>query len=198
MTSTLKTCGPDRFVAMKVAEAVNAWLPKYESGPRSQIRLDVVAELTLDVVMPAMAEARKSFNEHRAAFAAADERQFILDAITHPAGYDVDLFAMLCVRPTDQGAYCVTYEPTGFKDDPRNWEKCFEDPREAVDYFLAKRNELDIGVDHDVRLLSAERKKPLHKLTEEERAFIKESLPTEEQAREYFEQFPVEWAGEVK
>lgn len=81
----------------------------------------------------------------------------IIALIQHPAGYDVDLFAMLCVRPTEDGKFCVTYEPTG-RPDPRNWDKCFDRPQEAVDYFLMKRQELKLGIDFEVKGSPQERR----------------------------------------
>ncbi len=83
------------------------------------------------------------------------ERDMMVALLKHPAGYDIDLFAMYCVRPTEDGKFCVTYEPTGLPD-PRNWEKCFDRPDEAVDYFLAKRQELQLGIDFEVTGLRQE------------------------------------------
>ena len=48
------------------------------------------------------------------------EKQMIVAIITHPAGYDVDLFSMFCVRPTEDGKFCVTYQPTGLPDPGRS------------------------------------------------------------------------------
>lgn len=82
-----------------------------------------------------------------------DEVDFVVQVITHPAGFDLDLFAMLCCRPTDQGVYCVTYNPTGEYNDPDKWEECFEDPVEAARYFVAKRNEMKLGIDYEINML---------------------------------------------
>ena len=83
------------------------------------------------------------------------EKQMIVAIITHPAGYDVDLFSMFCVRPTEDGKFCVTYQPTGLPD-PRNWEKCFDRPDEAVDYFLKMRQQLQLGIDIETKLMRQE------------------------------------------
>lgn len=78
------------------------------------------------------------------------EIELITAVITHPAGYDVDLFATFCVRPVEDGSYCVSYEGVNLKD---SWEKCFTDPVEAAKYFVAKRHELQLGIDIELELM---------------------------------------------
>ncbi len=38
-----------------------------------------------------------------------EEIELITKIISHPAGYDVDLFGTFCVRPTDQGVWEVDW-----------------------------------------------------------------------------------------
>ena len=82
-----------------------------------------------------------------------DEVALVLATVTHPAGFDVDLFGgMLCVRPTDQGVFCVSWDLFCVDDGrPRkdSGERCFNDPRRAVALFCRLRQREQIGVDFE-------------------------------------------------
>ena len=73
------------------------------------------------------------------------EIDFVVKVITHPAGYDLDLFGYFCVRPTDQGVWCVSYDHPG----KYCWEKCFPTALEAATYFVNTRIKDKIGVDFE-------------------------------------------------
>lgn len=78
-----------------------------------------------------------------------EEIDFVVQVITHPAGFDLDLFGCFCIRPTDQGVWCVAWV------DPINpinigTEKCFSTPIEAATFFVNKRYEDRIGIDFEI------------------------------------------------
>ena len=82
-----------------------------------------------------------------------EEIEFVLKVITHPVGYDLDLFGTMCVRPTDQGVWCVSWEENTkivdgkFTTDER--EQCFPTPQEAAEFFVRKRIADEIGLDFE-------------------------------------------------
>jgi len=72
------------------------------------------------------------------------EVDFVENVITHYAGYDLDLFGYLCIRPTDQGIWCV---------DVGNEEIVFSSPKEAAVFFVQTRLKLNLGLDLEVNHL---------------------------------------------
>jgi len=88
-----------------------------------------------------------------------EEIEFILKVITHPVGYDLGLFGTMCVRPTDQGAWCVSWEDCVYETKPgfttqflrvTEKESCFPTPREAAEFFVKKRTEIELGLDFEI------------------------------------------------
>lgn len=69
----------------------------------------------------------------------------LLRLITGPEGYEVDLFAMLCLRPLEDGRFAVSYEPPDAEEE----ETVYETAGEAVDAFLALRDKLKLGYDYE-------------------------------------------------
>jgi hypothetical protein len=93
------------------------------------------------------------------------EEDLILALITHPAGYIVDLFAMLSVRGADEGltSYEVEWDhgygvlghvPENAASAGPTWAN-FKDPRDAVAFFLKKREEFGLGLDLEAEAFRA-------------------------------------------
>lgn len=96
-----------------------------------------------------------------------EEIDFVLKVITHSAGYDLDLFGSMCVRPTDQGVWCVNWEQDQPINDSSNdlyfcmiqsrygdrtiyeIEKSFPTAKEAAEFFVRKRYQKKIGLDFE-------------------------------------------------
>lgn len=69
-----------------------------------------------------------------------EEIAFVISVITHPAGYDLDLFGDFCIRPTDQGVWCVDWADESFT---------FDNPRSAAEHFVRLRFSREIGIDFE-------------------------------------------------
>jgi hypothetical protein len=82
-----------------------------------------------------------------------EQIDFVIEVITHPAGYDLDLFGSLCVRPTDQGVWCVSWKPDRPLQhngrDIYEIEKSFPTAEEAAEFFVRKRYQEKIGLDFE-------------------------------------------------
>lgn len=76
-----------------------------------------------------------------------EEIELITKIISHPAGYDVDLFGTFCVRPTDQGVWEVDWVDGNNKPE----YKTFDTAKEAAEYFVRLRIKDEIGIDFEYR-----------------------------------------------
>lgn len=80
-----------------------------------------------------------------------EEIEFVLKVITHPVGYDLGLAGFMCVRPTDQGVWCVSWEEntkvSEGKFKTNEVEQCFPTAQEAAEFFVRKRMADGIGLD---------------------------------------------------
>lgn len=76
------------------------------------------------------------------------EKELLVELVTHPAGYEVDLFVKLSLRPLEDGRFAVDYLDD---DGIRRWEEVFEDPGEAAEFLIKTRNEMQLGFDHEFR-----------------------------------------------
>jgi hypothetical protein len=84
------------------------------------------------------------------------EEDLLVRTITHPAGYIVDLFAMLSVRGSeDPDVWEVEWENDFRIPAPHAAHAAFPTAREAVRFFLKQRNRLELGIDHEIRLSKA-------------------------------------------
>jgi hypothetical protein len=82
----------------------------------------------------------------------ADEIKLLYDVIMHPAGFIIDLFGnMLYIRSTNDD-YEVGWE-TLEDGQVCDWHKSFQDPLEAVTFFVEKRHERQLGVDFEIELM---------------------------------------------
>lgn len=79
--------------------------------------------------------------------------------LNHPAGYDVGLFAMLSIRSHCDG-YEVAWDKAADGSDPYNKEfyKDFSDLDEAVEFFVNKRYEMELGLDIEAELMKEQSK----------------------------------------
>lgn len=77
----------------------------------------------------------------------------IIFILSHPAGFDLDMCGMLCIRPIDECSPPIRYEV--------DWEeyidgktcslyKEFDTLESAAIFFVHKRHELQYGLDYEV------------------------------------------------
>jgi hypothetical protein len=75
-----------------------------------------------------------------------DEIFLVYTAITHPAGYNIDLFGGLIeIQGNDQG----TIEVTWYAGKNKYPFRSFTNPLRAAAFFVWKRHQLKFGVDYD-------------------------------------------------
>lgn len=79
---------------------------------------------------------------------------FVLSVLNHPAGFDLDIFGLLWVRPTDQATFEVEWEDR-VDDKPVTRHESFTEPLPAARYFVQKRAELRLGVDYEIEDMHA-------------------------------------------
>ncbi len=81
-----------------------------------------------------------------------EEIQHLMIFLSHPAGFDVDMGGILCIRPVDEGSpptnWAVDWEEhiEGVRYD---YEKYFSSLAEAVKFFVEKRHYMCNGLDFD-------------------------------------------------
>lgn len=86
-----------------------------------------------------------------------EEIDLIKRLISHPAGFDLGLFVMLKIRSHSDG-YEVAWEkaadPQSLEDEyNKDYYKDFTDLQEAVEFFVDKRRELQLGLDIEAELM---------------------------------------------
>ena len=74
-----------------------------------------------------------------------EEIELIKKVIGHPAAFDIGLFTLLTIR-----SHCDGYEVAW--DEGEEW-KDFTDLQEAVEFFVDKRYELELGLDIEAKLM---------------------------------------------
>jgi hypothetical protein len=85
-----------------------------------------------------------------------EEIEHFMAFLSHPAGFDVDMFGLLCIRPIDE---CCP---------PQSWEvdwedlvdgvhvslhRSFNDLREAVTFYVERRHLMCLGIDFEALLM---------------------------------------------
>ena len=75
------------------------------------------------------------------------ERDLIIALLRLGTGFDIDLFATLSIGQGEDGTFTVEYDPDGDWITQEEWQ--FDDVEKAVDFFIAKRHELELGYDHE-------------------------------------------------
>ena len=75
-----------------------------------------------------------------------DERQILIDLISHPAGYGVQMTGYIEIRVLEDGdiAVCEYFENDDYE------EKIYEDIEKAVDSFLETRHRRKMGLDYEI------------------------------------------------
>ena len=81
-----------------------------------------------------------------------EEVDFIMKIIDHPAGFDLDLFALLAIRSHCDG-YEVSWEEPYLLTKTIMRHINFTDLKEASQFFVHKRYELELGFDIEERLM---------------------------------------------
>lgn len=80
-----------------------------------------------------------------------DEIQLVRLVLTHPAGFNLDLFGgMLNIRTTDQNTIEVEWEELNGKK-----YKSFSltELDQACEYFVEKRYDMELGIDFEAELI---------------------------------------------
>lgn len=72
-----------------------------------------------------------------------EEIDLLKKLISHPAGFDLGLFTLITIRSHCDGFEVAWYEE--YKD--------FTDLQEAVEFFVDKRQELQLGLDIEAELM---------------------------------------------
>ena len=88
------------------------------------------------------------------------EIQMLVALLSHPAGFDIDMGGTLCIRPIDECSPPESWEVdwetrTSF---PGMEYKEFSNLQEAVQFFVDKRHELEMGLDFEAEAFAKMRK----------------------------------------
>lgn len=73
----------------------------------------------------------------------------LLVVLKHPAGFDIDMGGLLCIRPTDECCPPETWEVDWEDWDNNKHYANFDNLLDAVEFFVKKRHELEYGLDYD-------------------------------------------------
>lgn len=86
-----------------------------------------------------------------------EEIDLIKKVLEHPAGFDLGLFVALKIRSHSDGyevAWGKAADPQTLADEyDKNYYKDFTDLQEAVEFFVDKRRELQLGLDIEAELM---------------------------------------------
>ena len=83
-----------------------------------------------------------------------EEVQSLMQFLSHPAGFDVDLAGLLCIRPVDENSPPTSWE---VDFDYNAWKieegcKVFDSLEDAARFFVQKRFEMQLGLDFEVEM----------------------------------------------
>ena len=85
-----------------------------------------------------------------------EEVELIIKVLGHPACFAVDLFTLLYIRSHSYG-YEVSWEEDGVPiSDNKCKHKDFTNLKEAAQFFIDKRYELEMGIDFEVAGMKAQ------------------------------------------
>jgi hypothetical protein len=92
-----------------------------------------------------------------------EEVQHLVNFLSHPAGFDVDLGGMLCIRPIDESSPPELWEVDWIENIetevspafPYEFAKEFSSLQEAAQFFVEKRRYMCHGLDFDAISLGA-------------------------------------------
>lgn len=88
-----------------------------------------------------------------------EEVEHLVAFLSHPAGFDVDMSGLLCIRPIDESSPPQHWEVdwTGVEDGMEcEYHKQFTSLQEAAQFFVEKRRYLVIGLDFESILMKEE------------------------------------------
>lgn len=89
-----------------------------------------------------------------------DEIDLIKRVLEHPAGFDLGLFVTLKIRSHSDGyevAWDKAADPKILEDEyNKDYYKDFTNLQEAVEFFVDKRRELELGLDIEAELMKKE------------------------------------------
>jgi len=93
-----------------------------------------------------------------------EEVKRLVDFLSHPAGFDVDLGGMLCIRPIDENSPPNCWEVDWTEDHyakvsvacPYEYHKEFPSLQEAAQFFVEKRRYLCYGLDFEAIMMKEE------------------------------------------
>lgn len=81
-----------------------------------------------------------------------EEIASLISFLSHPAGFDVDMGGVLCIRPIDENSPPEHWEVdwTGYEDGMEcEYHKAFYSLAEAAQFFVEKRRYLCYGLDFE-------------------------------------------------
>ena len=86
-----------------------------------------------------------------------EEISLIKKILSHPAGFDLGLFVALKIRSHSDGyevAWDKAADPKSLEDEyNKDYYKDFTDLQQAVEFFVDKRYELELGLDIEAELM---------------------------------------------
>lgn len=89
-----------------------------------------------------------------------EEIDLIKKILDHPAGFDLGLFVMLKIRSHSNGyevAWDKAADPKSLEDEyNKDYYRDFSSLQEAVEFFVDKRHELQLGLDIEAQLMKKE------------------------------------------
>ena len=77
-----------------------------------------------------------------------EEVKSLVAFLSHPAGFDVDMCGMLCIRPIDECCPPKRWE-VDWEDPEGQHYKAFNDLQSAADFFVRLRHEQELGIDFE-------------------------------------------------
>lgn len=81
-----------------------------------------------------------------------EEVEHLFTFLSHPAGFDVDMGGILCIRPVDEGSPPTHWEVDWEDDMDGVRAECFKEfdnLRDACQFFVEKRHYMCNGLDFD-------------------------------------------------
>lgn len=84
-----------------------------------------------------------------------DEIKLIIMFLSHPGGFDIDMAGILGLRPIDECCPPQRWEVNWEEGINNNLYKEFDDLSSAVEFFVEKRHELELGLDFEHELWKA-------------------------------------------
>ena len=77
----------------------------------------------------------------------------VIFILSHPAGFDLDMCGMICIRPIDECSPPIRWEVDWEEYTNSSHSSCFKEfdtLESAAKFFVYKRHELQYGLDYEV------------------------------------------------